>query len=115
MNSGGRLVLTLGWSVIHSSDRSFTRSCNTAGKVHAISSQEPIEEDLFLLMAGDNYETVEDWRVRAEQDHHLFERGMNRVTDVCIPEEEAIRRVESMILDVWKEEQDFHMSISTRC
>ena len=31
-------------------------------------------------------------------------RGMNRVTDVCIPEDAAIRRVESMILEIWKEE-----------
>lgn len=109
LNSGGRLVLTLAGALSTAQIGHSLAPAIRAGKVHAIScTGANLEEDVFLLMAGDNYETVEDWRGQSlEQDHHLFERGMNRVTDVCIPEEEAIRRVESMILDVWKEEPRF--------
>jgi deoxyhypusine synthase len=32
----------------------------------------------------------------------LLERHLNRVTDTCIPEEEAIRRIEHAILDAWQ-------------
>ncbi len=109
LNSGGRLVLTLAGALSTAQIGHSLAPAIRAGKVHAIScTGANLEEDLFLLIAGDNYETVEDWRGQSlEQDHHLFERGMNRVTDVCIPEEEAIRRVESMMLDVWKEEPRF--------
>ena len=33
----------------------------------------------------------------------LHERGLNRVTDVAIPEEEAIRYVEKQLLELWKD------------
>ena len=94
LNSGGRLVLTLAGALSTAQIGHSLAPAIRAGKVHAIScTGANLEEDVFLLMAGDNYETVEDWRGQSlEQDHHLFERGMNRVTDVCIPEEEAIRR-----------------------
>jgi len=32
----------------------------------------------------------------------LRERGMNRVTDTCIPEEEAMRRIERQVLKLWQ-------------
>ena len=32
----------------------------------------------------------------------LLEQGMNRVTDTCIPEDEAIRRLEKAVLKVWQ-------------
>ena len=32
----------------------------------------------------------------------LRDRGMNRVTDTCIPEEEAMRRIERQVLKLWQ-------------
>ena len=32
----------------------------------------------------------------------LLEAGLNRVTDTCIPEEEAMRRLERQILELWR-------------
>ena len=106
LDAGGQIVLALAGAMSTAQIGHSLAPAIRAGKVHAIScTGANLEEDLFLLIAGDDYETVEDWRGQSlEQDIHLFERGMNRVTDVCIPEEEAIRRVESMMLDVWKEE-----------
>ncbi len=74
------------------------------GKVHAIScTGANLEEDLYNLVAHDHYERVPHYRNlsdAAEQD--LLERHLNRVTDTCIPEEEAIRRIEGAIVDLWQ-------------
>ena len=61
-----------------------------------------LEEDVYNLVAHDHYVRVPNYREltpRDEQD--LLERHLNRVTDTCIPEEEAIRRIEEAVLDEW--------------
>ena len=75
-----------------------------AGHVGAIScTGANLEEDLFRLVALNHYEAIPDWRGLSAQDEAaLLARGMNRVTDVCIPEEEAFRRVEHHLLKRWK-------------
>ena len=61
-----------------------------------------LEEDLFNLVAHDHYERIPNWRDLTPADEQaLLERGMNRVTDTCIPEEEAFRRLEKALLDEW--------------
>ena len=45
---------------------------------------------------------VPNWRdLTPEDEHELLSRHLNRVTDTCIPEEEAIRRIEAAILEEW--------------
>ena len=62
-----------------------------------------LEEDLFNLVAHDHYERVPRWRDLTPADEQaLLDRGMNRVTDTCIPEEEAFRRLEAAVLDEWQ-------------
>lgn len=62
-----------------------------------------LEEDLFNLVAHDHYERIPNWRDLTPADEQaLLERGMNRVTDTCIPEEEAFRRLEGALLDEWR-------------
>ncbi|HEY5643192.1 MAG TPA: deoxyhypusine synthase family protein [Woeseiaceae bacterium] len=73
------------------------------GKVHAICcTGANLEEDLFNLVAHDHYVRVPKYReLTAADEEVLLSRHLNRVTDTCIPEEEAIRRLEHAILDVW--------------
>ena len=73
------------------------------GKVHAITcTGANLEEDVFNLVAHDHYERVPHYRdLTPEDEQKLLERHMNRVTDTCIPEEEAMRRIEHVILDEW--------------
>jgi deoxyhypusine synthase len=73
------------------------------GKVHAICcTGANLEEDVFNLVAHDHYVRVPHYRqLTAEDEEALLARHLNRVTDTCIPEEEAIRRIEKAILDVW--------------
>ena len=72
-------------------------------KVHAISTTGAnLEEDVFNLIAHDFYERVPHYRdLTPEQEQGLLERHMNRVTDTCIPEEEAMRRLEDALLSEW--------------
>ena len=71
--------------------------------VHVIScTGANLEEDLFNLVAHDHYERVPNYRDLTPADEQaLLERGMNRVTDTCIPEEEAFRRLEGALVDEW--------------
>jgi deoxyhypusine synthase len=62
-----------------------------------------LEEDVFNLVAHDHYERVPHYRHLSAQDEQaLLERHMNRVTDTCIPEMEAMRRIETAVLDEWQ-------------
>lgn len=72
-------------------------------KIHAIScTGANLEEDIFNLVAHDHYLRVPNYRdLSPEQEHELLHRHLNRVTDTCIPEEEAIRRIENSVLDNW--------------
>ncbi len=72
-------------------------------KVHAIScTGANLEEDVYNLVAHDHYVRIPNYRdLTPEDEHELLSRHLNRVTDTCIPEEEAIRRIEHAILDEW--------------
>lgn len=62
-----------------------------------------LEEDLMNLVAHSHYERVPNYRdLTPEQEWDLLERGLNRVTDTCIPEEEAFRRLQKHIYELWK-------------
>ena len=73
-------------------------------KIHAICcTAANLEEDLFNLVAHNHYELVPHYRYLSKKDEEkLLNRNLNRVTDTCIPEEEAMRRIEKQIIKVWK-------------
>lgn len=77
-------------------------------KVHAIScTGANLEEDLYNLIAHDHYKRVPHYRdLTPQQEQDLLERNLNRVTDTCIPEEEAMRRLERPLIDLWKAAED---------
>ncbi len=62
-----------------------------------------LEEDVMNLVAHSHYERIPNYRdLTPEQEWDLLERGLNRVTDTCIPEEEAFRRLQEHIVELWK-------------
>jgi deoxyhypusine synthase len=75
------------------------------GKIHAITTTGAnLEEDVFNLVAHDYYERIPNWRgLTAEDEGSLLARHMNRVTDTCIPEHEAMRRIEAAVLEEWQQ------------
>ena len=73
-------------------------------KVHAICcTGANLEEDVFNLVAHDHYVRIPNYRdLTPDDEQKLFDRHLNRVTDTCIPEEEAIRRIEKAVLKQWQ-------------
>ncbi len=104
LERGGVLVLTLAGAMSTAGLGRSIAPLIRAGHVGAIScTGANLEEDLFRLVALNHYEAIPDWRDLSAQDEaELLARGMNRVTDVCIPEEEAFRRVEHHLFKRWK-------------
>ena len=76
-------------------------------KVHAIScTGANLEEDVFNLVAHRDYEIISSWRdLSATDEQALQERGMNRVTDTCIPET-VMRHIEARLLAAWQAAAD---------
>jgi len=65
-----------------------------------------LEEDIMNLVAHDHYKRVPHYRqLSPKEEWDLLEHGYNRVTDTCIPEEEAFRRIQSHIHKIWKNAQ----------
>jgi deoxyhypusine synthase len=100
---GGIMLLTMGGAMSSAELGLSLAEMIRQGKVHAIScTGANLEEDVFNLVAHDHYERVPNYRDLTPQDEQaLLERHMNRVTDTCIPEMEAMRRIEGAILDEW--------------
>ncbi len=66
-----------------------------------------LEEDIMNLVAHSHYRRVPEYRdLSPQQEWDLMEKGLNRVTDTCIPEEEAFRRLQSHIHKIWKDAED---------
>src|SRR6056297_1966405 len=103
LDTGGRMFMTLAGAMSTGELGLSLAEMIRKDKVHAITcTGANLEEDLFNLVAHDHYVRVPEYRyLTAEQEEDLLSRHLNRVTDTCIPEEEAIRRIEHVILEEW--------------
>ena len=72
-------------------------------KVHIIScTGANLEEDIMNLVAHNSYKRVPNYRdLSPQEEWDLLENHYNRVTDTCIPEEEAFRRLQKHLFDIW--------------
>jgi deoxyhypusine synthase len=95
LQKDGRMMITLAGAMSTAEIGRSLAPAIRAQKIHAICcTGANLEEDLFNLVAKSSYEKIDDWRSwTAEQDKELQKRGLNRVTDVAIPEEEAMRNL----------------------
>ncbi|HSU96155.1 MAG TPA: deoxyhypusine synthase family protein [Gemmatimonadaceae bacterium] len=103
LDNGGRMLVTLAGAMSTAEIGRSLADMIRQDKVHAIScTGANLEEDIFNLVAHDYYERVPHYRDLTPSDEQaLLERHMNRVTDTCIPEMEAMRRIESVVLEEW--------------
>jgi deoxyhypusine synthase len=63
-----------------------------------------LEEDIMNLVAHSHYKRVPNYRdLSPQEEWDLLENHYNRVTDTCIPEEEAFRRLQKHIYKIWKD------------
>lgn len=101
---GGRMVVTLAGAMSTAEIGISLAQLIRAGCVHHLSvTGANLEEDVFNLVANKSYKRIKEWRQLSDtDDFNLFQGGHNRVTDTCIPEEEAFRRVADVLLSVYK-------------
>lgn len=75
-----------------------------SGLIHGLSvTGANLEESLFRLVAHHSYRDFPDYRYLTKADDtQILEAGMRRVTDTSIPEDEAFRAVEKIMVPMWK-------------
>ncbi|RZK31959.1 MAG: deoxyhypusine synthase, partial [Hymenobacter sp.] len=101
---GGKMMITLAGAMSTAEMGIQLAELIRQDKVQIIScTGANLEEDIFNLVAHDFYERVPHYRdLTPADEHELLKRHMNRVTDTCIPEEEAMRRIEHTVLKFWE-------------
>jgi len=102
---GGKMMITLAGAMSTAEMGIQLAELIRQDKVQIIScTGANLEEDIFNLVAHDFYERVPHYRdLTPADEHELLKRHMNRVTDTCIPEEEAMRRIEHTVLKFWEQ------------
>jgi deoxyhypusine synthase len=102
--AGGKMMITLAGAMSTAELGLSLAEMIRRDKVHIIScTGANLEEDLFNLVAHDHYLMVPNYRdLTPTEERSLLDRHLNRVTDTCIPEEEAMRRIERAVYDEWR-------------
>ena len=103
MDGGGQMLLAMAGAMSTAEIGLSLAEMIRRGKIHAIScTGANLEEDIFNLVAHDHYVRVPHYRDLTPKDEEaLLDRHLNRVTDTCIPEEEAMRRIERAVGELW--------------
>src|SRR5438552_15860196 len=103
LDRGGKMMITLAGAMSTAELGLSLAEMIRQDKVHAITcTGANLDEDLFNLVARSQYGLIPHHRkLTAQHEEELLRRHLNRVTDTCIPEEEAIRRIERVVIDDW--------------
>ncbi|MEJ0021050.1 MAG: deoxyhypusine synthase family protein [Candidatus Doudnabacteria bacterium] len=104
LKNGGKMFLAMGGAMSTAELGLSLAEMIRQNKIHAVStSANNLEEDIFNLVAHDHYKRVPNYRDLTPADEvDLLNNHLNRVTDTCIPEEEAMRRIERHVLKFWQ-------------
>ena len=104
IKKGGKMMVTLAGAMSTAELGLSLAEMIRQDKVHIITcTGANLEEDIFNLVAHDHYVRVPKYRELSPADEQkLLDKHLNRVTDTCIPEGEAIRRIEKAILAEWQ-------------
>jgi len=102
---GGKMMITLAGAMSTAELGISLAEMIRQGKVDIIScTGANLEEDIMNLVAHNSYKRVPNYRdLSPQEEWDLLENGYNRVTDTCIPEEEAFRRIQKHIVKQWKD------------
>jgi deoxyhypusine synthase len=104
LDESGKMVVTLAGAMSTAELGVSLAEMIRQDKVHAIScTGANLEEDVFNLVAHEHYLRIPHYRSLSKaEEEALLLQGMNRVTDTCIPEDTAIRRIEKEVLALWR-------------
>lgn len=103
LESENKMVITLAGAMSTAEIGKTLAEMIRQDKVHLIScTGANMEEDVMNLVAHSHYKRIPEYRdLTPLEERKLLDQGLNRVTDTCIPEEEAFRRIEKHIHEIW--------------
>ncbi|MCD7895555.1 MAG: deoxyhypusine synthase family protein [Planctomycetaceae bacterium] len=103
LDNGGKMLLAMAGAMSTAELGISLAEIIRQDKIHAVScTGANLEEEVFNLVAHDHYVRVPHYRdLSREDEKKLLDSHLNRVTDTCIPEAEAIRRIENEVLEIW--------------
>lgn len=104
LEKGGKMLISLAGAMSTAELGISLAEMIRQGKVDIIScTGANLEEDIMNLVAHSHYKRIPNYRdLTPQQELELLENKYNRVTDTCIPEEEAFRKIQSHIEKIWK-------------
>lgn len=104
-DDGGKMMLTMAGAMSTAEIGLSLAEMIRQEKVHAICcTGANLEEDVFNLVAHDDYRRIPHYRDLTPADEQaLLDEHLNRVTDTCIPEDQAMRCVERVVIEQWQE------------
>src|SRR5215813_14329915 len=93
LEKGGKMLVTVAGAMSTAELGLSLAEMIRQDKVHGICcTGANLEEDVFNLVAHSHYERLPHYRqLSPKEEEALLNRHMNRVTDTCIPEHEAMR------------------------
>src|SRR5207344_1174344 len=105
LNEGGKMMITLAGAMSTGELGISLAEMIRQGKVDIIScTGANLEEDVMNLVAHSHYKRIPNYRdLTPTEEWELLEKGLNRVTDTCSPEEEAFRKIQQHIVKIWKD------------
>lgn len=108
LKDGGKMMITMGGAMSTAELGKILAEMIRQDKVSIIScTGANLEEDIMNLVAHSHYKRIPEYRdLTPQQEWELLENHLNRVTDTCIPEEEAFRRIQQHIEKIWKDVDD---------
>ncbi|MGG5577745.1 deoxyhypusine synthase family protein [Myroides sp. C15-4] len=105
LDAGGKMLVSLAGAMSTAELGISLAEMIRQGKVDIIScTGANLEEDIMNLVAHSQYKRIPNYRDLTPQDElDLLQNKYNRVTDTCIPEEEAFRKIQHHIEKIWKD------------
>jgi deoxyhypusine synthase len=105
LSAGGKMLISLAGAMSTAELGISLAEMIREGKVDIIScTGANLEEDIMNLVAHSHYKRIPNYRDLNPQDElDLLQNKYNRVTDTCIPEEEAFRKIQHHIEKIWKD------------
>ncbi|MFH1306336.1 MAG: deoxyhypusine synthase family protein [Candidatus Micrarchaeota archaeon] len=107
LDSGGKMFISMAGAMSTAELGKSLAEMIRQDKVHAIScTGANLEEDMFNLVAHKHYKRLPNYRdLTPEQEKELFDKRLNRVTDTCIPEENAMTKLDKVMIAAWEKAQ----------
>jgi deoxyhypusine synthase len=113
INEGGKMLVSIAGAMSTAELGKSIAEMIRNDKIHIIScTGANLEEDIMNLVAHSHYVRIPNYRdLTPDNEWDLLQKGLNRVTDTCIPEEEAFRRIQRHMYKIWKKYDEKGVSL----